>query len=509
MWHIESQLVHALNDGDPRFGDVVCPIHLSTTFAQERFGRPIRYDYARGGNPTRQVVEDQIAILEDALLSDGNASCADGNAADITSDDNCDGAKGGLAFATGMAAITAVLSLFKPGDEIIVPKNLYGGTFRILDKYFSRFGLRYRFADFSNPVAVEQALTIDESPESVKKTKESLAGAILTEATSAETQAAATAVTETQAVATAVTETQAVLARRPQKAVFFESPTNPLLEVIDIAAIAAIAKRHNALTIVDNTFMTPYLQQPLKLGADIVLHSATKYLGGHSDVLAGLVATRNYELYKRLHFIQYSTGGTLSAFDSYLLTRGIKTLALRMNKACDNASIIANYLVEKCLRGNNCTKNDNSAGNDNSVRNVSCDDNAGNDSNAIHSYGNAINSCNGSFPIARVFYPGLSSHPGNNIQQKQAKSGGALVSFELAEGYDVQKFAGKLRLITVAESLGAVESLLCHPASMTHASIPAELREEMGISNRLLRLSVGIEHIDDLLADIQQGLDAL
>jgi cystathionine beta-lyase len=333
-------------------------------------------------------VEDQIAVLEAA-------------------------AGGGLAFATGMAAISAVLSLFNPGDVIYVPGNLYGGTFRILDKYFSRYGLHYRFVDVSDPEAVELALA-----EATSDTKPNTAIAL-----------------------------------------FIESPTNPLLEVADIAALSAAAGRCGALTIVDNTFMSPYLQRPLTLGADIVIHSATKYLGGHSDVLAGLVAVKDPSLYKRLHFIQYSTGATLAAFDSYLLARGIKTLAVRMDRACENALKIAQYL-ESDKR------------------------------------------------LARVIYPGLAAHPGYAIQQKQAAAGGALLAFELAADLDAQSFAQKLKLITVAESLGAVESLLCHPASMTHASIPAALRAEMGISDSLLRLSVGIEHAEDLIADIQLALEA-
>jgi cystathionine beta-lyase len=403
--HIESQLVHAPGDNDPRYGDVVCPIHLTTTYEQEQFGKPLRYDYSRGGNPSRQVVEDQIAALEYPIAALSTKSQSAGRQVTSEGQPFC----GGLAFATGMAAITAVLSLFEPGDEILVPSNLYGGTFRVLDRYFSRYGLSYRFLKIGNTKTVEQAFAQTPTP----------------------------------------------------KAILFESPTNPLLEVANIAALAQLAKSAGALTIVDNTFMSPYLQRPLELGADIVIHSATKYLGGHSDVLAGLVATNNHELYRRLHFIQYSTGATLAAFDSYLLNRGIKTLALRMSRACDNATIIASYLQ-----------------------------------NDIEKNGR----------IAKVIYPGLPDHPGYGIQMQQAKSGGALIAFELADGLDAQAFAQKLKLVTVAESLGAVESLLCHPASMTHASIPADLRIKMGINDNLLRLSVGIEHVDDLLADIEQAL---
>jgi cystathionine beta-lyase len=406
---IESRLIHAPGDGDPRFGDVVAPIHLTTTYEQESFGRPLRYDYSRGGNPSRQVAEDQIAALE--------------------------GGVGGLAFSSGMAAITAVLSLFEPGDELLAPTNLYGGTFRVLDRYFRRYGLRYRLVDITDVDAVEAAF--------------------------AETRADAANSGGAQARAAKPTDaaTAGKGGARPV-ALVFESPTNPLLEVADIAALSALAHAHGALSIVDNTFLSPYLQQPLVLGADIVIHSATKYLGGHSDVLAGLVAVKDPTLHKRLHFIHYSTGAVLAPFDSYLLTRGIKTLAVRLDRQVASAGGLASWLSAHPL-------------------------------------------------ISRVIYPGLPGHPGFATQQRQARGAGALLSFELVEGLDAERFAQNLRLITLAESLGAVESLICHPATMTHASIPAGLRAEMGITDRLLRLSVGIEHVDDLKADLQQALDAL
>ncbi|MDR1713636.1 MAG: PLP-dependent aspartate aminotransferase family protein [Coriobacteriales bacterium] len=381
--HFESQLIHPPGDGDDIYGDVVVPIHLTTTYAQPAFAQPPRYDYSRGGNPTRQVVEDQIARLE--------------------------GGCGGLAFATGMAAITAVLSLFEPGDELLIPNNIYGGTFRVLSRYFERFGLKHRFVDVADLAAVEAAFgAVSPSP----------------------------------------------------KAIVFESPTNPLLAVADIAAVSDIAHGHQALAIVDNTFLSPYLQRPLELGADVSLHSATKFLGGHSDVLAGLVAVRDEALFHKLHFIQYSTGGTLSAFDSYLLSRGIKTLAVRLDRQVANAQRIAEWLEEQPQ-------------------------------------------------VSRVYYPGLPSHPGYEVHKRQAAGAGSLLSLELAPGRDPQRFAQALRLVTLAESLGAVESLICHPATMTHASIPAPLRAEMGINERLLRLSIGIEHPDDLLADLEQALAAI
>ncbi|MDR2586925.1 MAG: PLP-dependent aspartate aminotransferase family protein, partial [Coriobacteriales bacterium] len=425
--HIESQLIHAPGDSDPRFGDVVAPIHLTTTYEQASFGNPIRYDYSRGGNPSRQVVEDQIAALE--------------------------GGAGGLAFSSGMAAITAVLSLFEPGDELLVPTNLYGGTFRVLDRYFQRYGLRYRLVDITDVSAVEAAFAKagaggagnEAGAAGTANTAGIAAGSAAGSAATAAATAATTAAATTAAAATAA----AAVTGKPPVALLFESPTNPLLEVADIAALSAIAHAHGALSIVDNTFLSPYLQQPLVLGADIVIHSATKYLGGHSDVLAGLIAVKDPLLHKRLHFIHYSTGATLAPFDSYLLTRGIKTLAVRLDRQVASAQELATWLNAHPL-------------------------------------------------VSRVVYPGLPEHPGFEVQSRQARGAGALLSFELAEGLDAEKFAQNLGLITLAESLGAVESLICHPATMTHASIPAPLRAEMGITDRLLRLSVGIEHPDDL-----------
>jgi cystathionine beta-lyase len=252
----------------------------------------------------------------------------------------------------------------------------------------------------------------------------------------------------------------AFLAHPAVKALLFESPTNPLLTVADIAALSEVAHAQGALAIVDNTFLTPYLQQPLLLGADIVLHSATKYLGGHSDVLAGLVALNDEQLAERIHFILKTTGGVLAPFDSYLLLRGIKTLAVRVERQTASALALAQWLEGQPL-------------------------------------------------VTHVYYPGLPTHPGHSIQARQARGAGGLLAFELADEADVEKFVQSLRLITLAESLGAVESLICHPASMTHASIPAALRAQMGIGDQLLRLSVGIEHLDDLKADLAGAFAAV
>jgi cystathionine beta-lyase len=381
--HFESQLVHAPGDHDPVYGGVVAPLHMATTFKQDEPGHPVRYDYSRGGNPTCQIVEDQIAVLE--------------------------GGTSGYAFGSGMAAITAVLSLFEPGDEILIPSNVYGGTYRILERYFKRYGLVNTIVDISDHAAIAERLS----------------------------------------------------GSSRIKAILFETPTNPLLSVVDIAGIAELARHHDTLVIVDNTFLTPYLQRPLVLGADIVIHSATKYLAGHSDVVAGLVAVRDKALADRLHFIQYSTGGVLSPFDSYQLLRGMKTLALRLDRQTQNAQILAEWLVQQPQ-------------------------------------------------IATVYYPGLPAHPGYAVQQKQANNnGGAIISFDLADKYAPDCLFNGLELITLAESLGAVESLVCHPTTMTHASIPADVRAEMGITNQLVRLSVGIEHSADLQADLERAFGAL
>lgn len=243
------------------------------------------------------------------------------------------------------------------------------------------------------------------------------------------------------------------------KAILVESPANPLLTITDLSAMADIARRHGILLIVDNTFMTPYLQRPLELGADIVIHSATKYLGGHSDVIAGLVVVRDEELAQRLAFIQNATGGVLGPFDSFLLIRGIKMLAVRMDRHVENAEKAA-----ACLQAHPAVK--------------------------------------------RIYYPGLPDAQGYEINQRQAKNGGAMMSFELEEGYDIRRFFSSLRLIALAESLGGVESLVCHPATMTHASIPCEVRQKEGITDSLIRLSIGIESIDDLIADLEQAIAA-
>lgn len=374
---IESALIHGGIYGDITTGAVNVPIYQTSTFEQEALGHHKGYEYSRTGNPTRQALEALISELE--------------------------GGTSGFAFASGMAAITAVLTLFHSGDKIIISSNVYGGTFRVLDKIFNRFGITYSIEDTTNIDALDKKIT----PE--------------------------------------------------VKAIFIESPANPLMTITDIHAIATLAKKHHILSIVDNTFMTPYLQRPIQLGSDIVLHSATKYLGGHSDLIAGLVVVNNDALAEKIHFIQNSTGGILQPFDSFLLIRGIKTLGLRMDRHVENAMTIATALKNNPA-------------------------------------------------IKQVYYPGLSDNQGFEVNKKQAKNGGGMLAFELKEHYNIKKFFSSLKLISLAESLGGVESLVCHPASMTHASIPQEIREKIGINDRLIRLSVGIEHSIDILDDLNHAL---
>lgn len=374
----QTLLIHGGIDGDAATGAVNVPIYQTSTYRQRALGENTGWEYSRTGNPTRAALEALISDLE--------------------------GGTRGFAFASGMAAISAVLSLFKSGDRILISKNVYGGTFRVLDKVFKQFGLGYALADTDDASALDAAITPD------------------------------------------------------VKAILVESPANPLLTVTDLAAAASVVKRRGILTIVDNTFMTPYLQKPLALGADIVVHSATKYLGGHSDVVSGLAVTNHPEIAERLAFVQNAVGGVLGPFDSFLLIRGIKTLAVRMDRHVANAETLAARL-------------------------------------AAHP------------EVSRVWYPGLKDFPGHDIQFRQAKNGGAMISFELADGKDHREFFRALRLVTLAESLGGVESLVCHPASMTHASIPKETREKVGITDRLIRLSVGIEDVDDIWSDIENAIE--
>lgn len=375
---IDSLLIHGGVDGDEKTGAVNIPVYQTSTYRQDGLGKNRGWEYSRTGNPTRDALEKLVADLEKG--------------------------KYGLAFATGLAAIDTVLSLFKSGDKLVVSDNIYGGTFRILDNVFNNFGITYSIVDTSDLEAVEAA--IDENV----------------------------------------------------KAVYIESPANPLLTVTDIKAVSEIAHKHGILSIVDNTFLTPYLQRPIPLGADIVIHSGTKYLGGHSDTLSGFVVVDNEELANRLYYLQNAIGGVLAPWDSFLVIRGIKTLGVRMDRHVENAKKIAEWLSESGY-------------------------------------------------VDKIYFPGLKTDPGYETQKKQADGPGAMISFVLNEKYDYKKFFESLKLITLAESLGGVESLVCHPATMTHAAIPAETRRQVGIVDELIRFSVGLENVDDLIEDLKQAIE--
>lgn len=310
----------------------------------------------------------------------------------------------GFAFGSGMAAITAVMMLFDSGDHVLLTDDVYGGTFRVMTKVLNRFGIESTFIDTSNLENIEKEI------------------------------------------------------RPNTKAIYLETPTNPLLKITDIEAAAQIAKKNNLLTIVDNTFSTSYWQTPITLGADIVLHSATKYIGGHSDVVAGLVVVNSKELAENLHFVQNSTGGVLGPQDSWLLIRGIKTLGVRMEETETNTRQIVEFLQNHPS-------------------------------------------------VKKVYYPGIESHPNHDIARKQAGGFGGMVSFDVGSAENADKVLAKVRYFTLAESLGAVESLISVPAKMTHASIPQDRREELGITDGLIRISVGLEDAEDLIEDLAQALE--
>jgi cystathionine gamma-lyase len=365
------------------FGDVVVPIHLSTTYARKEVDIPTAgYEYSRFGNPTRDALEAKLASLENA--------------------------KYGLAFASGLAAETTVLfSLLKSGDHIIAFDDLYGGTKRLFNRVIPDFNISVTYVDASVTANVEAAIKGD------------------------------------------------------TKLIWLESPTNPMLKLSDIAAIATLAKNNGILVVVDNTFLSPYFQNPLDLGADIVLHSSTKYINGHSDVISGSLMLSNEALYEKLKFNQNAMGAILSPFDSFMVSRGIKTLALRMEQHNKNALMIANYL-EKHPK------------------------------------------------VTKVYYPGLESHPQHQLAKQQARGFGGIISFEInGTGNQSRLFLQNLQLFALAESLGGVESLIELPDVMTHASVPVEDKLKAGITESLIRVSVGVEDAGDLIADLEQAFDKL
>jgi cystathionine gamma-lyase len=369
--------IHAGQDADPATGATVVPIYATSTYTQEAPGHHKGYEYSRSGNPTRTALETCLAALE--------------------------GGERGLAFASGLAATTAVLSLLRPGDEVVAAADLYGGTYRLLERVFKPWGLVARYTEDASPAGFAQLIT----------------GAT--------------------------------------KLVWIETPTNPLLQIFDIAGIAELTHRAGALLAVDNTFASPYLQQPLRLGADLVVHSTTKYLGGHSDVVGGAVVGRR-ELLQPIAFYQNAAGGVPGPFDAWLTLRGLKTLAVRMERHCANARRLAAWLVEQPR-------------------------------------------------VQHVYYPGLPGHPGHDLAQRQMRDFGGMISVRLRGGQEAAlQLLTRTRLFSLAESLGGVESLISHPATMTHASIPAEIRQARGIDDGLVRLSIGIEDAADLQADLRQAL---
>lgn len=377
---LDTLAVHAGQPPDPVSGAVMTPIVLASTFAQRAPGEHAGFEYGRSGNPTRNALEACVAALE--------------------------GAKHGFAFASGLGASSTVLSLLRSGEHVVCGDDVYGGTFRLMDKVMAPLGIRSTRVDMSDPARVQAAMTKD------------------------------------------------------TKLVWLETPTNPMLKIFDIAAISAIARKGGALTVVDNTFATPVLQRPLDLGADVALHSATKYLNGHSDVVGGVVATSDDAFAERLRFQQNALGAVPSPFDCYLVLRGLKTLHLRVGRSCASARVIAARLAEHPA-------------------------------------------------VKKVHYPGLPSHPGHALAARQMRDFGAMISFVIDGGLERSRaFLSALEIFACAESLGGVESLAEHPAIMTHASVPPENRAALGIDDGLVRLSVGVESVDDLWGDLERALAA-
>ncbi|MBT9582995.1 cystathionine gamma-synthase [bacterium] len=378
-YSLETLAIHAGQDPEAMTGAVTVPIFQTSTYAQEGLGKPRQgYEYSRTDNPTRKAYEQCFAALE--------------------------GARFGIAFASGMAATNNCMYLLNSGDEVLVSDDVYGGTFRFFTKVMSKFGVRAHFVNTSDLAAVEKHLNPN------------------------------------------------------IKLVWIESPTNPLLKLTDIAAVCRLAKSHGALVVVDNTFMSPAFQRPLELGADIVMHSATKYLGGHSDLVGGVLATNSEEINQQMRFHQNAVGAIPGPFDCWLALRGLKTLAVRMQAHARNAQAIAQFLEAHPA-------------------------------------------------VRKVIYPGLASHPQHALAQKQMHGFGGMISFEIKGGLEEAKtLVESTHLFLLAESLGGVESLIELPAIMTHASIPAQRRHEMGIADGLIRISVGIENMDDLKADLGQAL---
>lgn len=372
-----TRAIHAGQEPDPTTGAIMTPVYLTSTYVQESPGVHKGWEYSRTHNPTRKAYENCMANLETG--------------------------KFGFAFASGCAATTTILHLFKQGDHIIAGDDMYGGTFRLFDKVLRHNGLQFSFVDLTRPENFENALTPS------------------------------------------------------TKMVWLETPTNPTLKLVDIEAISKIAKKKNVMVVVDNTFMSPFFQHPLELGADIVVHSATKYIGGHSDVVGGVAVTSDEKIAERMAFLSNSMGGIAGPFDSFMCLRSLKTLGVRMEAHQKNAIKVAEYLQSHKM-------------------------------------------------VEKVLYPGLPSHPQHELAKKQMSGYGGMITFWIKGGLSsAQKFLENVKVFALAESLGGVESLIEHPAIMTHASVPADVRKTLGIDDSLVRLSVGIESADDLLWDLEQA----
>jgi len=372
-----TDAIHAGQIPDPTTGAVITPIYLTSTYVQEELGKHKGYEYGRTQNFTREALEKNIAVLEKG--------------------------KYGIAFASGLAATHALMSLVKAGDHIIVSNNVYGGTYRLFEQNLTDFGLEYSWVDSSDRKNIESVV------------------------------------------------------KENTKMLFVETPTNPMLVLTDLEAVAEISKRNNLISVCDNTFMSPYFQNPLDWGIDIVLHSTTKYINGHSDTLGGMILTNNDDVHERIRYIQNAAGGIPSPFDCWLALRSTKTLAVRMQKHDENARAFADFLIK---------------------------------SNAAE----------------KVFYPGLDSHPQHELAKKQMRGFGGMVSAEFGSIKKAKQVLNNVKIFVLAESLGAVESLISHPASMTHATVPKEEREKFGLTDGLVRFSVGIEDVEDLIEDVEKAL---
>ena len=372
-----TKAIHAGQEPDPTTGAVSVPIYQTSTYAQQGIGKHKGFEYARTQNPTRLALEQNLAALENGR------AC--------------------FAFASGMAATNAVMTLLKAGDHVIVSDNTYGGTFRLFDKVLRKYGLEFSYVDAREPQAVEDA------------------------------------------------------ARAETRMVFIETPTNPVMSLVDIQAVSEITRRRGIRLVVDNTFMSPYFQRPLELGADIVVHSTTKYLNGHSDSVGGAVILNDEEDIRQMAFIQNAAGAIISPMDSWLVMRGTKTLAVRMRQHDENGRIVAQFLSEHPR-------------------------------------------------VQKVYYPGLKSHPQHELARRQMSGFGGMISFETGSLENASRVLEGVRVCTLGESLGGVETLISHPATMTHASVPEVERLRLGITDGLVRISVGIEDVEDIISDLDQAL---